>query len=71
MAEMRVAQALERAKGERGYLPESITVDNGGEFWSRAGSLGDDAHGYVLSGQGGQRRTGSSRTSTADYGTNV
>ena len=36
MTGMKVAQALERAKQERGDLPESITVDNGSEFCSRA-----------------------------------
>ena len=36
MTAMKVAQALERAKRERGSLPESITVDNGGEFCNRA-----------------------------------
>ena len=36
MTGMKVAQALERAKDERGLLPESITVDNGSEFCSRA-----------------------------------
>lgn len=33
---MKVAQALERTKRERERLPESITVDNGSEFCSRA-----------------------------------
>jgi transposase InsO family protein len=36
MTGMKVAQALERAKQERGKLPESITVYNGSEFCSRA-----------------------------------
>ncbi len=36
MTGMKVAQALERARQERGNLPESITVDNGSEFCSRA-----------------------------------
>ncbi len=36
MTGMKVAQALERAKAERGGLPSSITVDNGSEFSSRA-----------------------------------
>ena len=36
MTGMKVAQALERAKAERGSLPVSITVDNGSEFCSRA-----------------------------------
>jgi len=36
MTGMKVAQALERAKAERGSLPVSITVDNGSEFSSRA-----------------------------------
>jgi putative transposase len=36
MTGMKVAQALERAKAERGSLPESVTVDNGSEFCSRA-----------------------------------
>ena len=36
MTGMKVAQALERAKCERGSLPDSITVDNGSEFCSRA-----------------------------------
>ena len=36
MTGMHVAQALERAKWERGRLPASITVDNGSEFCSRA-----------------------------------
>ena len=33
---MKVAEALEHARQERGGLPESITVDNGSEFCSRA-----------------------------------
>ena len=36
MTGMKVAQALERAKAERGGLARSITVDNGSEFCSRA-----------------------------------
>ncbi len=36
MTGMKVAQALNRAQLERGSLPESITVDNGSEFCSRA-----------------------------------
>jgi putative transposase len=36
MTGMKVAQALESARQERGSLPESITVDNGSEFCSRA-----------------------------------
>jgi Integrase core domain len=36
MTGMKVAQALEQAKAERGRLPGSITVDNGSEFSSRA-----------------------------------
>jgi putative transposase len=36
MTGMKVAQALEQARQERGGLPESITVDNGSEFCSRA-----------------------------------
>ncbi len=36
MTGMKVAQALERAKQERGGVPESITVDDGTEFCSRA-----------------------------------
>jgi putative transposase len=36
MTAMKVAQALERAKRKRGSLAESITVDNGSEFCSRA-----------------------------------
>ena len=36
MTGVQVAQALERAKVERGRLPASITVDNGTEFSSRA-----------------------------------
>jgi putative transposase len=36
MTGMKVAQALAGAKQERGHLPESITVDNGSEFCSRA-----------------------------------
>lgn len=36
MTGMKVAQALERARLERAGLPESITVDNGSEFASRA-----------------------------------
>jgi len=36
MTGMKVAQTLERARQERGSLPESITVDNGSEFCSRA-----------------------------------
>ena len=36
MTGAKVVQALNRAKLERGSLPESITVDNGSEFCSRA-----------------------------------
>jgi len=36
MTGTKVAQALNAAKQERGSLPESITVDNGSEFCSRA-----------------------------------
>ncbi len=36
MTGMKVVQALERAREERGSLPKSITVDNGSEFCSRA-----------------------------------
>ena len=36
MTGVKVAQALNRAQLERGSLPESITVDNGSEFCSRA-----------------------------------
>jgi len=36
MTGRKVAEALERAGMERGALPESITVDNGSEFCSRA-----------------------------------
>jgi putative transposase len=36
MTGIRVAQALEAAKIARGSLPESVTVDNGSEFCSRA-----------------------------------
>lgn len=32
----KVTEALERARQERGHLPESITVDNGSEFSGRA-----------------------------------
>jgi transposase InsO family protein len=35
MTGMKVAQAVQRAKAERGSLPASITVDNGSEFCSR------------------------------------
>ena len=47
MTGMQVAQALQRAKAERGRLPASITVDNGSEFSSRA------LEAWVM----GQRRT--------------
>lgn len=36
MTGKKVAEALERVRQERGFLPESITVDNGSEFCSRA-----------------------------------
>ena len=36
MTGMKVTQALEHARHERGHLPESITVDNGSEFSGRA-----------------------------------
>ncbi len=36
MTGFKVAEALEHARHERGHLPESITVDNGSEFCSRA-----------------------------------
>jgi len=36
MTGKKVAEALERARQERGSLPESITVDNGSEFSGRA-----------------------------------
>jgi Integrase core domain len=40
MTGMKVAYALDAANQERGCLPESITVDNGSEFCSRAGREG-------------------------------
>ena len=36
MIGIKVVQALEKARGERGSLPKSITMDNGSEFCSRA-----------------------------------
>jgi putative transposase len=48
MTGMTVAQALERAKVERGKLPASITVDNGTEFCSRALEAWVMAHGVQL-----------------------
>jgi putative transposase len=36
MTGIKVVQALEKARGERGSLPKSITVDHGSEFCSRA-----------------------------------
>ena len=36
MTGTKVAQVLDAIKPERGDLPESITVDNGSEFCSRA-----------------------------------
>ena len=36
MTGSKVTEALERARQERGSLPESITVDNGSEFSGRA-----------------------------------
>ena len=45
---MKVAQALERAKQERGGLPASITVDNGSEFCSRALEAWAMGHGVQL-----------------------
>lgn len=36
MTGKKVAEVLERAQRERGFLPESITVDNGSEFSGRA-----------------------------------
>jgi hypothetical protein len=36
MTGRKVAEVLERARQERGSLPEAITVDNGSEFSSRA-----------------------------------
>jgi putative transposase len=48
MTGMHVAQALERAKWERGRLPASITVDNGSEFCSRALEVWVMAHDVQL-----------------------
>ena len=48
MTGMKVAQALEHAKQERGGLPESITVDNGSEFSSRALEAWAMGHGVQL-----------------------
>lgn len=48
MTGMKVAQALERARDERGTLPESITVDNGSEFCSRALEAWAMGHGVQL-----------------------
>ncbi len=51
MTGMKVAQALEQAKAERGRLPGSITVDNGSEFSSRALEawvMGNDVQLYFI-----------------------
>ena len=46
---MKVAEALDGAKRERGGLPESITVDNGSEFDEPSvGGLGDVERGAVV-----------------------
>jgi putative transposase len=68
MTGMKVAQALERTKQERERLPESITVDNGSEFCSRAleaWAMGQDVR-CVLFGQAVQWKTDLSRASTVD-----
>ena len=49
MTGMQVAQALERARQERGSLPQSITVDNGSEFCSRALEAWAMSHAVQLS----------------------
>jgi putative transposase len=58
MTGMKVAQALERAKAERGSLPVSITVDNGSESRVVRWKLGqwETTCSYVLSGQAGRER---------------
>ena len=48
MTGMKVLQALEKARGERGSLPKSITVDNGSEFCSRALEAWVIEHGVQL-----------------------
>ena len=48
MTGSKVAEALERARQERGSLPESITVDNGSEFSGRALEAWVMAHGVQL-----------------------
>ena len=49
MTGTKVVQALEQARGERGSLPKSITVDNGSEFCSRAlEALGDRTRSPVV-----------------------
>jgi putative transposase len=73
MTGMKVVHALEKARGERGSLPKSITVDNGSEFCSRALEAWVIEHGssFVSFGQAGQWRTDSSRVSMVDCGTSV
>ena len=73
MTGMKVVQALEKARAERGSLPKSITVDNGSEFCSRAleawvMSTKSSCVSFV---QAGRWRTHSSRVSMADCGTSV
>ncbi len=51
MTGMEVAQALERARQERGSLPKNITVDNGSEFCSRAleaWAMTNEVHAHAL-----------------------
>ena len=48
MTGMKVVHALEKARGERGSLPKSITVDNGSEFCSRALEAWVIEHGVQL-----------------------
>ena len=72
MTGMKVAQALEHAKEQRGSLPESIAVDNGTEFSSRAleawqwGMM----YGYASFDRAAPWKMGSSRALTVDCETN-
>ena len=69
MTGMKVAETLERARQERGGLPESITVDNGHEFAGRAleaWAMGNNVRLCFIR-PAARWRTDSLRVSTAGY----
>jgi putative transposase len=73
MTGKQVVQALEKARAERGSLPNSITLDNGAN--SRVGRWRPGQSNMVCScasfGRGGRWRTASSKVSMVGLGMNV